>query len=330
MSKPVPVHRSRKRNSYGELIHLLNQRYHSEWVRAEALQNELTRLQGYMLWPVIAWLRKVKRWFGARTSVTPILSEQSIPYHMPSEIGKLSAKVSIIIPFKDRLELLRNCLRSLATGTYRRFEVIFVNNGSAHPMTERYLARAAKHRNVRVVDAPGEFNFARLCNAGASVARGDHLLFLNNDTEILTRDWLDQLLRIACDPKVGVVGATLLYPDRTIQHAGLFPRTDGLWVHPYQGCPEHDRGENGELQQARVVPAVTAACLLIRRAPFQAIAGFDEQFPVAYNDVDLCTRVRERGLLVVVTPHARLLHYEGLSRGYTVDKPERIVHGSTL
>ena len=294
MSKPVPVHRSRKRNSYGELIHLLNQRYHSEWVRAEALQNELTRLQGYMLWPVIAWLRKVKRWFGARTSVTPILSEQSIPYHMPSEIGKLSAKVSIIIPFKDRLELLRNCLRSLATGTYRRFEVIFVNNGSAHPMTERYLARAAKHRNVRVVDAPGEFNFARLCNAGASVARGDHLLFLNNDTEILTRDWLDQLLRIACDRKWESWGRPCFIPIEPFNMQACFRARTGCGSIPIKDVPSTTGGKRRTATGASC-PGGNGSVSAHSPALFQAIAGFDEQFPVAYNDVDLCTRSENEG-----------------------------------
>ncbi|HJZ55700.1 MAG TPA: glycosyltransferase family 2 protein [Gemmataceae bacterium] len=313
--------RRRKRgNPYRELLHLLNQRYHREWVRAELLENELAGLRQSRLWRAIAWLRRAARWLKpARPVPTPALAERAVPYVPLTERSQRPARVSIVIPFKDRLELLRNCLRSLGRSTYRRFEVVLVNNGSTQPRTHRFLARIATRPRVRVVDAPGEFNFSRLCNAGAARADGDHLLFLNNDTELLARDGLEHLLRIVADPKVGVAGATLLYPDRTIQHAGIFPRTDGLWVHPYRGQPAEG---DGELRIARCVPAVTAACLLIRRELLQQIGGFDERLPLTYNDVALCTRVRERGLLVVISPHARLIHYEGLSRGYTVDIPE--------
>jgi GT2 family glycosyltransferase len=212
-------------------------------------------------------------------------------------------------------------LRSLRASTYRNFEVVLVDNGSTDPRTLRLLARLRERRRCRVVACPEPFNFSRLCNLGASTASGDYLVFLNNDTEVLARDWLEQLLRIGGDPSVGVVGATLLYPDRTIQHAGLFPRADGLWVHPYRGLPGDHAGDGGELRVARCVPAVTAACLLVRRALFGELGGFDERFPVTYNDVDLCRRVRERGLSVVVSPEARLFHYEGLSRGFTADTP---------
>ena len=142
------------------------------------------------------------------------------------------------------------------------------------------------------MNCPSPFNFSRLCNAGAAAANGDHLLFLNNDTEVLTRDWLERLLALAANPAVGAVGATLLYPDHTIQHAGILPRSDGMWVHPYRGRPADDSGDGGELRNARSVPAITAACMMIRRDLFDNIGGFDEQFPVTLNDVDLCRRIR--------------------------------------
>jgi len=146
-------------------------------------------------------------------------------------------------------------------------------------------------------------------------------LFLNNDTEVLTPDWLERLLLIERHPEVGAVGATLVYPDRTIQHAGLFPHRDGRWVHVYRGRPLDCEGERGELRHVRAVPAVTAACLLMRREHFAALGGFDERLAVTFGDVDLCRRVREEGRLVVVTPHARLVHYESLTRGYSLDEP---------
>ncbi len=151
--------------------------------------------------------------------------------------------------------------------------------------------------------------------------RGDFLLFLNNDTEVIEPKGVDWLLAPAMDTRVGAVGATLYYPNDTIQHAGIFPRDDGLWVHKFRYSPANHPGEYGELLIHRSVPAVTAACLLVRREVYASIDGFDERYPVAYNDIDLCERLRKRDLLVIVSPHARLLHYEGLSRGFSVDLP---------
>ncbi len=316
---PSRRERIRRCGDYRHLIHHLNQRYRQEWARAEQLQGELERLRGWMLWPLAAWLRRVKRWLRPPAGDPPFVM-RAVRYEAPAEaVPTGPGRVSLIIPFKDRPELLKNCLRSLRASSHRRFEVVLVNNGSAEPRAQRLLWRLEGRRNVRVVDCPGPFNFSRLCNAGAARADGEFLLFLNNDTEVLSPDWLERLLEVAGDPAVGVVGATLLYPDRTIQHAGIFPRADGSWVHPYRGQPEACEGDWGELRHVRSVPAATAACCLLRRELFVALGGFDERLPVTFSDVDLCRRARERGLLVVVTPHARLWHFEGLTRGYAVD-----------
>jgi GT2 family glycosyltransferase len=311
--------RLRRRDDCRELIHHLNQCYRREWARAEQLRGELERLRGWTLWPLVAWARRLKRWLRPPVADPPFLM-RAARYEGPAGTkAPDSARVSIVIPFKDRLELLRNCLRSLRVSTWRNFEVVLVNNGSVERRTQRYLWRLETGRKVQLVDCPGPFNFSRLCNEGARRASGDHLLFLNNDTEVLTPDWLERLLEVAADPRVGVVGATLLYPDRTIQHAGIFPRADGHWIHACRGEPEDCEGDGGELRHARCVPAATAACFLLRREQFLALGGFDERLPVTFSDVDLCRRARERGLLVVVTPHARLWHFEGLTRGYAVD-----------
>ncbi|MBN9122102.1 MAG: glycosyltransferase family 2 protein [Planctomycetes bacterium] len=311
----------RRRNPYAGLLHLLNRRYHDEFVRAELLQNDLTGLRGSRIARAAEWVRvQLRRVFPHPGAVKPHVIGKAEPYFGPA-LPVPDARVSIIIPFRDRPELLRNCLRSLRWSTFRNFEVVLVDNGSEEPRTGRLLARISAKRDVRLISRPGAFNFSFLCNAGAAAATGDHLLFLNNDTEVLTRSWLERMLALATGPAVGAVGATLLYPDHTIQHAGLLPRSDGMWVHPYRGESADAPGADGELRRVRSVPAVTAACMMIRRALFDAVGGFDERLPLTLNDVDLCRRVRECGKLVLVTPRARLLHYEGLSRGYTVDPP---------
>jgi O-antigen biosynthesis protein len=310
------------RNPYREVIHLLGQRYHEEWLRAQSLQDELDNMRGSRLWQAVSWLRTIKqRFWPIPVAHEPKMVARAVPYESPQGAGKPRGRVSIVIPFRDQLELLRACLHSLSVTNYRDFDIILVNNGSTEPRTLRYLKRYQSLGRFQVVDSPGEFNFSRLCNEGAARADGEYLLFLNNDTEVIDPDWLDRLIGPAIDSSVGVVGATLMYPNRTIQHAGIFPRDDGLWVHQYRGRPITYAGDDGELLVPRVVPAVTAACLLIRRSLFFAIERFDERYPVSHNDIDLCQRVREKGLLIVVSPHARLLHYEGLSRGFTIDLP---------
>jgi GT2 family glycosyltransferase len=369
-------------DDYRRLIHTLHRRYHREWERAELLEQELARVRGSWLGPAAAWLGYLKRWLPRRRR-TAAHDFPPGPCRLLSEgPGPVSGRISIVIPFKDRLELLRGCLRSLRASSYRDFEVVLVDNGSVERRTIRYLIHAAeggvrfdregespaepggrraekarpcsgqalgsagaspsrvgpravkatppagsrlrslrKRGKVVVVHRPGPFNFSRLCNDGAKQAGGDYLLFLNNDTEALTSDWLERMLRLAALPGVGVVGATLLYPDGTIQHAGLFPRGDGKWVHAYRLLPGNSPGGHGELQKPRVVPALSGACLMMRKDLFEELGGFNEELPLTYNDVDLCCRVRRRGLVAAISPHARLLHYECLSRGFAGDEP---------
>jgi O-antigen biosynthesis protein len=306
--------RRARRHPYRELIHELNQRYYREWRRAERLERELALIRGRLLGPLLGWLRWLKR----RLLPGGEVSAQALACSGPAvqeDAGADCGRVSVIIPFKDRPELLRTCLRSLRRTCPAGTELVLVDNGSRQRRTRRYLRRLEARGAATVVRWPGPFNFSRLCNEGARRAGGDYLLFLNNDTEALAPGWLERLVRLGCRPEVGVVGATLVYPDDTIQHAGLFPDAAGRWVHAGRGLPP------GALSAVRVVPAVTGACLLIRRGLFVELGGFDERLPVTYGDVDLCRRAAARGLLVVVTPHARLIHYEGLSRGFAGDEP---------
>ncbi|MBY0456419.1 MAG: glycosyltransferase family 2 protein [Gemmataceae bacterium] len=313
--------RRRRGNPYAGLIHLLNRRYHEQWQRAELLQNDVNNLTNSKFARAAEWLRRLCRWLIPHPAERPKFFLEQAEVYRAQEYPVPDARVSVVIPFRDRHELLANCLRSLKRSTFPSVELVLVDNGSTDPRTDRLLARVRRRPDVRAVTCSGPFNFSRLCNAGAHAATGDHLVFLNNDVEVLTPDWLERMLALGADPAVGVVGATLLYPDRTIQHAGLLPRSDGMWVHAHRGLPATHPGDAGELRETRSVPAVTAACLLVRRNLFERVGGFDENLPLTFNDVDFCRRVRAIGRKVLVTPRARLIHYEGLSRGFAVDAP---------
>src|SRR5580698_4951213 len=178
---PDRTSRRKRKNHYSDLIHLLNQRYQEQWVRAELLQNELEGMRSTRAWHLAAWLQRLKRriWPELPARV-PQLTGRAVPYTLPSPIAKPHGRVSIVIPFKDRLELLRNCLRSLNRSTYRQFEVILVDNGSTESRTRRFLSRLEGRQRYQIVGFPGEFNFPRLCNAGAARSGGDYLVFLNN------------------------------------------------------------------------------------------------------------------------------------------------------
>jgi GT2 family glycosyltransferase len=309
MSPPPcgPAHR--------ELIHTLHQRYRREWERAERLQHQLDRLRGPRLARAFGWLRSLAGRLRRPAAAPP--AGAALGAALTEAAGPAAGRVSVVIPFRDRPELLRGCLRSLRRGAYHDFEVLLVDNGSVRRRTARLLGRVEARGLARVLREPGPFNFARLCNRAAAHAAGDYLLFLNNDTEVLSPDWLERMLLVARRPEVGVVGAVLLYPDGTVQHAGLFPRRDGRWVHAHRGEP----GDGEWLRAARAVPAVSGACLMVGRALFEELGGFDERLPLTYNDVDLCCRARQRGRLTALAGAARLLHYECLSRGFAPDEP---------
>jgi len=292
--------------NYREVYHRLNQRYFQEWQRAELLAQQLAGR---------SWWARLKRWW---TRPRPLANETPLrPGPVPP------GGVSLIIPFRDHYSLLRCCLRSLR-GTRRRLETLLVDNGSREPRLLAYLKRT-RHRVLRY-DEP--FHFARLCNRAAQQARGEWLLFLNNDTEALHPDWLEAMLRLAALPEIGPVGATLVYPDGSIQHAGLHPNEHGQWVHVHRHRPAADPA----LATDRIVPAVTAACLLIHRDKWQALGGFEEAYALTYNDVDLCLRAARHGWRTALCAQARLLHYEGLSRGFQTDTPgqQHLAHCPTF
>jgi len=233
--------------------------------------------------------------------------------------------VSVIIPTRDRADLLAVALAGLLEATdYPALEVLIVDNDSREPRTRDLFARHAADPRVRVVPAPGPFNFSALSNRGAAAARGALLLFLNNDIEVIEPGWLREMVSIALTPDIGAVGAKLLYPDRTLQHGGIVLGIGGVAGHSHPGLPEDEPGYFARMVLTQEVSAVTGACLLLRASVFAACEGFDaEDLAVAFNDVDLCLKLRARGYRNVWTPHARLIHHESKSRG-AEDTPEKL------
>jgi GT2 family glycosyltransferase len=227
-------------------------------------------------------------------------------------------KVTIVIPTRDRIDLLAPCLESLLRKSlYPRFEVIVVDNDSVEPGTQALLqALQAKDPRLKVLDRPGAFNFSALCNAGAGAGCGDYLIFLNNDTEVVTPDWIERLLFFAAAPDVGAVGAKLLYPGGRVQHVGVVLGMGCVAGHFGAGVNVGDRGWMSRNVSPHDVSAVTGACMMIERSKFDAVGGFDEiNLPVELNDVDLCLRLTARGWRTICNPQTILIHRQSASRG---------------
>jgi len=232
-----------------------------------------------------------------------------------------SPLVSIIIPTRDRLSLLRRCLQSIETQTtYRHYEILIIDNGSRKPQTLAYLASLP----YQVIHDGEPFNFARLNNRAAAVAHGEHLLFLNNDVEVITPEWLEALLEHSQRQEVGAVGAQLLYADGTIQHAGIVLGVRSVAGHAHKYLPAKSEGYFAFPHLIRNYSAVTAACLMLRKAVYEEAGGLDERLAVTFNDVDLCLWLRARGYLIVYTPYARLYHHESRSRWYQPPRAEEV------
>lgn len=231
--------------------------------------------------------------------------------------------VSIIIPNKDHTDDLDKCVRSLfEKNTYKHIEIIVVENNSTEDETFAYYDRLQKNPSVRVVYFKGKFNYSAINNFGIQKARGDYLLLLNNDTEIKEPDSIARMLGRLQRPDLGIVGAKLYYPDGTIQHGGVVVGLGGVGAHAFMMFPGESEGYMARLAAAGNYSAVTAACLMVKRAAYEEAGGLNEDLEVAFNDVDFCLRVRKTGRLIAFEPHAELWHYESKSRGND-DTPEK-------
>lgn len=254
--------------------------------------------------------------------------DSSVPttYHIKYEIDG-NPLISVIIPNKDHTDDLDICLKSLyEKSSYKNFEVIIVENNSTEKETfEYYEAIAQKHGNIKIVKWEGNFNYSAINNFGVNYAKGEFILLLNNDVEIINGSCLEEMLMFAQRKDVGAVGAKLYYSDDTVQHAGVILGLGGTAGHAHKHFGRSHPGYMARASIAQNLSACTAACLMMRRDVFDEVGGLDENFEVAFNDVDLCMKIRKKGYLVVFTPYAELYHYESKSRGNdsTPEKLER-------
>lgn len=258
---------------------------------------------------------------GARVAPSPrVQGMVRVQFDLPNPLPL----VSIVIPTRDRKDLLQMCMESLVEHTsYSAYEVIIVDNGSVEPDALEYLKLLKKNSNVRVLREDIPFNYSILNNSGVAAANGDFILMLNNDIEFTHDDWLHEMVSWAALPEVGCVGAKLWYPNGTLQHGGVILGIGGMAGHSHRGISRIDNGYVGRAAVHQNLSAVTGACLLVKRRIYEEVGGLDELFAVAYNDIDFCLRVRAAGYQNVWTPHAEMVHHESATRGMDSNAEKR-------
>ncbi|QIK78091.1 glycosyltransferase family 2 protein [Sphingomonas piscis] len=238
--------------------------------------------------------------------------------------------MTVIIPTRNGCDLLRLCVEGLRSTDYPNVRLIVVDNGSDDPSTLRYLEELERG-GASVLRMPGPFNYSSLNNRAVEQASTELLCFLNNDVEMIDGDWLSLLAAHAVQSDVGAVGARLLYPDRSVQHAGVVLGVGGGAGHAHRLVPEGEEGYFSRHLLPQEVTAVTAACLVVERSKFLKVGGFDEDlFPVAFNDVDLCLKLNAAGWGSVYEPRASLIHHESKSRGKDSARRNRVRFASEL
>ena len=231
--------------------------------------------------------------------------------------------ISIIIPNKDSLKYLKVVISSIEKSTYKNYEIIIVENNSEKKSTFEYYKKLQDNPKIKVLKYEEKgFNFSRINNFGVQYANGEYLLLLNNDIKVITPNWMEEMLSLCQREEVGIVGAKLLYKDKTVQHAGVVVGMGGIAGHVNRTISDKAPGYYGRVKVINNYSAVTAACLMTKKELYQEVEGLDENFKVAFNDVDFCMKIRELNKLVIYTPYAKLYHYESKSRGYE-DTPEK-------
>jgi len=237
-------------------------------------------------------------------------------YRVRWPLPEPAPRVSLLVPTRDRADLLQTCVESLLDRTdYPAFEVVVIDNGSSEPDALAYLAQLHDRDGVRVLRYDAPFNYSAINNWAAAQCTGEVIGLVNNDIEVISRDWLREMVSHAVRPEIGAVGAMLYYPDDRIQHAGVVLGIHGVAAHVYSGMPRGYPGHGGRARVAQQLSAVTGACLVVRREAYERVGGLDESLQVAFNDIDFCLRLRQAGYRNLWTPFAELYHHESASRG---------------
>lgn len=260
----------------------------------------------------------------SRLGVNAKVDLQAFGYRVRHALPVNPPLVSLIIPTRNGLDLLRRCVDSITRKTtYTNYEILIVDNGSDDPATLKYLKSISSQPNISVIRDDRPFNYSALNNGAVRVAKGEVIGLVNNDIEVISADWLSELVSHALRPEVGAVGAKLLFPDDTIQHAGILLGITGIAAHAHKGFPRNAHGYFSRANLTQSFSAVTGACLVVRKYVYELVGGLNEtDLAIAFNDVDFCMRLTEAGYRNIWTPYAELYHHESATRGYE-DSPEK-------
>ncbi len=306
--------RATEKLSHTEIMHVPFILYHWRAIRGSTAAGTLHKPY------VLAAQKKsveehlLRRQVKATVEILEDISQLRVRFAIPVP----APKVSIIIPTRDQVDILRVCVESILRKTkYPNFEIVIVDNNSQHEHSHTYFRTVSHDKRVRVVVDSRPFNFSALNNKAVAECSSEMIAFVNNDIEVISPDWLGELVSYAARSEVGAVGARLLYPNGLLQHGGIILGIGGIAGHNHKGRPRHDVGYFNRIILPQNLSAVTAACMVMRREVFNEVGGFDEdKLSVAFNDVDLCLRIREFGYLNVYDPYAECYHHESVSRGY--------------
>lgn len=294
-----------------EIVHIPEILYHWRTHRASTADNPASKMYAFEAGKRAIEAHLARQGVKGTVTCTKDLGFYRVQY--PLEDAPL---VSIIIPNKDEKETLAACLESIKEkSAYQNYEILLVENNSVTDEIFQYYKILSREKNIRLLRWDKEFNYSAINNFAAKAARGEYLLFLNNDVTVRASDWLEELLGMCRRAEVGAVGAKLLYPDGTIQHAGCVIGIGGIAGSMFVGMPAERSGYLHKASILQDMSAVTAACMMMKREVFEKVGGFDEKLAVAFNDMDLCLRVGQAGYLVVYDPYVQLTHAESKTRG---------------
>ena len=303
----------------GEVLHVPEILYHWRTHKASTADNPASKMYAFE-----AGKRAIEAHLERTGTKGEVSHTQDLGFYRVKYPVQRKPLVSVIIPNKDEKETLQTCLEMLEKNTgYQNFEIIIVENNSTTDEIFRYYKELSGNRKIHLLRWGKEFNYSAINNFAVAHAKGEYLLFLNNDVKSINPDWLEEMLGVCQRPEVGGVGAKLIYPDNTIQHAGCVIGMGGIAGHMFVDMPADRTGYLHKASLLQDMSAVTAACLLMKKEVFEQAGGFTEELAVAFNDVDLCLKVRKNGYLIVYDPYAKLYHMESKTRG-AEDSKEKV------